>query len=101
MVRIFRVYYPVRTLVLLGGDALALLLSFLAAVTMQYRDESILELQYNFGLTKILIVTAAVLLLAHYLDLYSPDELTSINEAYVRLYALLGALSIGLAVLGF
>jgi sugar transferase (PEP-CTERM system associated) len=101
MVRIFRVYYPVRTLVLLGGDALALVLSFVAAVTLQYREESILELQYNFGFTKILILAAATLLLAHYLDLYSPDELTSINEAYVRLYALLGAISIALAILGF
>ena len=101
MIRIFKVYYPVRTLVLLGGDALGLMLSFVVAVTLQYREDSLLELQYNFGFAKILIVTTTVLLLAHYLDLYSPDELTSMNEAFVRLYALLGGISIALAVLAF
>ena len=99
MVRIFRVYYPVRTLVLLVGDALSVVLSFVAAVMLQFHEDSILELQYNFGFVKILTITASVLLLAHYLDLYSPAELTSNNEAYVRLYALLGALSIVLALL--
>jgi len=74
------------------------MLSFVAAVMLQYREDSLLELQYNFGLAKILAVTVTVLLLAHYLDLYSPDELTSINEAYVRLYALLGGISIALSV---
>jgi sugar transferase (PEP-CTERM system associated) len=87
--------------VLLGGDALALMLSFVAAVLMQYREDSLLELQYNFGFVKILTVTATVLLLAHYLDLYSPDELTSINDAYIRLYALLGGVSIALAAWAF
>lgn len=101
MVRIFRIYYPVRTLVLLAGDALALILSFVAAVMLEYRDDPMLELQYNFGFAKILIVAGCALLLAHYLDLYSPGEMTSINETYVRLYALLGSISIALAVLGF
>src|SRR5579872_980585 len=101
MVRIFRVYYPVRTLVLLCGDLTALMVSFVTAVLLQFREDSLLELQYNFGLAKILAITATMLLLAHYLDLYSPDELTSINDAYVRLYALLGGMSICLAVLGF
>jgi exopolysaccharide biosynthesis polyprenyl glycosylphosphotransferase len=101
MVRIFRIYYPVRTLALLGGDALVLILSFVIAVMLQYREDSLLELQYNFGLPKILIMTLAVLLFAHYLDLYSPSELTSINEAYVRLYALLGGISIALAIIAF
>ncbi len=101
MVRIFRVYYPARTLVLLVGDALSLMFSFIAAVMLQFHEDSILELQYNFGLVKVLTITASVLLLAHYLDLYSPAELTSNNEAYVRLYALLGAISIALALLAF
>ncbi len=101
MVRLFRIYYPARTLVLLGGDALVLTLSLMLAVILQYRDDFLLELQYDFGLPKILIMTAAILLVAHYLDLYSPTELTSINEAYVRLYALLGGISIGLALVAF
>ena len=101
MVRIFQVYYPVRTLALLFGDALALTLSFAAAVLLQFREDSMLELQYNFGFMKILAIAAGALLLAHYLDLYSPNELTSISEAYVRLYALLGGISIVLAVFGF
>lgn len=86
---------------LLGGDALALLSSFVAAVMMQFREDFLLELQYNFGFIKILLITASVLLFAHYLDLYSPQEMTSMNEAYVRLYALLGGASIGIATIGF
>ena len=101
MIRIFKIYYPLRTLVLLGGDALAILSSFVAAVMMQFREDFLLELQYNFGFIKILLITASVLLFAHYLDLYSPQEMTSMNEAYVRLYALLGGASIGIATIGF
>lgn len=86
---------------LIGGDATVLILSFVLAVLFQYQDDSLIELQYNFGLSKIVVMTMAVLLFAHYLDLYSPSELTSINEAYVRLYALLGGLSIALSLIAF
>lgn len=88
-------------MLLIGGDAFVLILSFVIAVLFQYRNDSLIELQYNFGLTKILIMTMTVIFFAHYLDLYSPSELTSMNEAYVRLYALLGGISIALALIAF
>ncbi len=102
MVRIFHVYYPLRTLVLFAGEALALLLSFFAAVLLEYgRDDSMIVLQYEMGVIKLVILTAATLLLAHYLDLYSPRELVSRQETYIRLYTVLGVLSIGIALLSY
>ena len=50
MVRLFHVYYPVRTLVLLGGEAIVVCLSFLAAAWIEFGSDSYLILNYEGGL---------------------------------------------------
>lgn len=97
MVRLFHVYYPVRTLVLLAGELAVLFVSFLVAVGIGFGADATLILRYEFGFVKIASICLLSILLAHYLDLYSPQDLTSDAETYVRLYAALGILSIGLA----
>jgi len=44
MVRLFHVYYPVRTLILLVGEALVVCLSFLAAAWIEFGSDSYLVL---------------------------------------------------------
>ena len=39
MIRLFNVYYPIRTLVLLGGEALLVWTSFLVATVWQHPED--------------------------------------------------------------
>lgn len=62
MIRLFNVYYPIRTLVLLAGEALIVWTSFLLAILLQFREDSYLVLNFEYGYYKILGVTVLVLL---------------------------------------
>ena len=102
MVRLFHVYYPVRTLVLLVAEALLVCFSFVTASLIQLGPDSFLVLNYEYGIHKILGVTAIAMLCAYYLDLYDPHRHTSgEEEGYLRLLVVLGIVSITLAILGF
>ena len=107
MIRLFKVYYPLRTLVLLVGEALIVWLSFLLA-TLWRNHDSWLLLNVDGGYVqvlaelgpKILGVTAAVLLLSHWFDLYDASSLSAKGEHAVRLLLVLGFVALALAVLG-
>jgi len=62
LIRLFNVYYPVRTLVLLIGEALIVWTSFLLGAVYELREDSYLVLNYEGGYLKILAVTVLVLL---------------------------------------
>jgi sugar transferase (PEP-CTERM system associated) len=102
MIRLFQVYYPVRTLVLLGGEVLLAIASFvLAAIIRLGLDDCILVLNYENGIYKILAIAGTSILAFYYFDLYSPQKLTSKWETYFRLFLVLGMLSLGIAALGY
>ena len=101
MLRIFQIYFPVRTLLLLLGEALVVTASFLAAVLIQFGPDSYIVLNYESGLYKILLVTMGALLCAYYFDLYLPQQLVFNGETYFRLLLVLGLLSFVLAAIGF
>lgn len=92
MVRLFNVYYPVRTLVLMLGEALVVCASFLVAALLQYGPDSYLVLNYENGFVKILTVTAISMLCSYYFDLYEPEQLASRAETYFRLLVTLSVL---------
>jgi len=100
MVRLFHVYYPVRTLILLVGEALIVCLSFLVPALIEFGPDSYLVLNYERGLTKILVTTALVLICSYYFDLYAPRQLTFRGETYFRLLLVLGTSSFFLAAVG-
>ncbi len=54
MIRLFNVYYPIRTLVLLGGEALLVWTSFLIAAIVRHPEDSYVMLNYEGGYLKIL-----------------------------------------------
>ena len=101
MIRLFNVYYPIRTLVLLAGEALIVGTSFLVGTLVQYRADSYLVLNYEGGYLKILAVSFVVLLFCHWFDLYDPALMNSKSELYFRLLLMAGFVALGLAAVGY
>ena len=107
MIRLFKVYYPLRTLVLLVGEAMIVWFSFLLA-TVWRNQESWLLVNIDGGYLqvlavlgpKILVVTGVVLLLSHWLDLYDSASVEAKWEHAFRLLLVLGFVALALAALG-
>jgi sugar transferase (PEP-CTERM system associated) len=101
VIRLFNVYYPVRTLLLLIGEALIVWTSFLLGAVFELREDSYLVLNYEGGYLKIFGVTILVLLCSHWLDLYDTARLQSKNELYFRLLMVPGVLAFVLAAIAY
>ena len=97
MIRLFNVYYPVRTLVLLLGEALIVWTSFLLGTVYAFRQDSYLVLNYEGGYLKICAVTVIVLVCSHLFDLYDMARLNTKGELYFRLLMVPGLLAFLLA----
>jgi sugar transferase (PEP-CTERM system associated) len=97
LIRLFNVYYPIRTLVLLIGEALIIWTSFLLGAVFEFRQDSYLVLNFDGGYYKIFAVTALVLLCSHWLDLYDTARLNTKGELYFRLLMVPGVLAFLLA----
>lgn len=101
MIRLFNVYYPIRTLVLLGGEALLVWTSFLVATVWQHPYNSYVLLNYEGGYLKILGATALVLVFSHLFDLYEPRQWSAKGELYFRLLMVPGILALFTAIVGY
>jgi len=97
MIRLFNVYYPTRTLMLLLCEALLVGGSFLLATTYLIGPDSYIALIYENGIFKILGITVLTLLLSYYFDLYEPQRISGRWEIYFRLLLVLSVLSFVLA----
>ena len=97
MIRLFNVYYPVRTLVLLIVEALVVGLSFLLTMWWQNQETSWILLNVEGGYLKILGVTAIVLFLSHALDLYDSSSIGANWDQMFRLFTVLGLVAFALA----
>lgn len=97
MIRLFNVYYPVRTLILLAGEALIVWTSFLLGTVLENPDDSYLVLNDQHGYYKILVVTLFVLICSHWFDLYDPARFNAKGELYFRLLLVPGLLALALA----
>jgi len=97
MIRLFNVYYPVRTLVLLIVEALVVGLSFLLTIWWRNQETSWILLNVEGGYWKIVGVTAIVLLLSHGLDLYDSSSTGEKWDQIFRLFTVLGLVAFVLA----
>jgi len=97
LIRLFNVYYPIRTLILLIGEVLIVATSFLLGTVLVLREDTYYALRNDDGFYKILGVTVLVLLCSHGLDLYDTARLNTKGELYFRLLLLLGVLAFILA----
>jgi len=100
VIRLFKVYYPLRTLVLLAGEALIVWVSFVLG-TMLRNQDSWLLLNVEGGYLKILVVTGVVLLLSHWLDLYDSASLDKNWEQSLRILMVMGFVALALSAVGF
>lgn len=106
MIRLFKVYYPLRLLVLFVGEALIVWSSFLLATIWRNPDSWLLtnvEGGYLQVLAKlgprILLVTALALILSHLFDLYDSSFIAQNWDHAFRLLLVVGFLSLLLAAL--
>src|ERR1700722_1064968 len=93
MIRLFNVYYPTRTIVLLFCEALIVSGCFLLATLLLAGPDTSLVLNYEYGGWKILGLTILTLLCSYYFDLYEPQRISARWEIYFRLLLVLGFLS--------
>ena len=100
MIRLFRVYYPLRALVLLAIEALIVWLSFVLATTLQNQENWWVLLNVDGGYLKILGVTGMVLLFSHWLDLYDTSLLGAKWDQIFRILLVLGFVALGLSAVG-
>jgi len=101
VIRLFNVYYPIRTLILLVGEALIVWTSFLLGAVYELREDSYLVLNYEGGYIKIFVVTVLVLLCSHWFDLYDTARLHTKGDLYFRLLLVPGLLAFILAAVGY
>lgn len=101
MIRIFSVYYPTRILILVGGEAFVVCLSFVMASVLRLGYDSVIVLQYDYGFIKILAITGVALLGMDYFDLYDAHRVPDRSEIYFRMFVVLGLLSFALAALSY
>jgi len=101
VIRLFNVYYPVRTLILLAGEALIVGSSFLLGMAVQHRENLYVALNYEGGYLRILLITLIVLLFSHWFDLYDPNHFDQKDELYFRVLLVPGILAVMLAVAGY
>ncbi|MBS1800815.1 MAG: TIGR03013 family PEP-CTERM/XrtA system glycosyltransferase [Acidobacteria bacterium] len=100
MIRLFNVYYPTRTIVLLLCEAVIVSGSFLLAMLLILGPlNTSICLNYEYGGLKIAALTALTLLFSYYFDLYEPQRISERWEIYFRLLLVLGFLSFFLSAI--
>lgn len=101
MIRLFNVYYPIRTLVLLLGETLIIGCSFVLGTV--WTADSMLRLNNALfiegGLVKILGLTGVVLLLSHGFDLYDSSHIGIKLDQAFRILFVVGLLAIVLGAI--
>src|SRR5580700_2176005 len=97
MIRLFNVYYPTRTLVLLLCEAFLVSGSFVLATVCLAGPDTYIVLFYENGIVKIAGIIVLTLLLSYYFDLYEPQRISGNWEIYFRLLLVLSVLSFFLA----
>ncbi len=101
MIRLFNVYYPTRTLMLLFCEAFLVAGVLLLTATYQIGPDTYIALIYENGILKILGITTLTLLLSYYFDLYEPQRISGGWEIYFRLLLVLSVLCFVLGVVIF
>jgi len=100
MIRLFNAYFPTRTLLLTITEAILVTLGFVVAVVF-WAGTTVdwIDLLYNNGLGRILLVVAVFVVLMYYFDLYNSFILANRREVVTRLVGVLGSAFVALAVL--
>jgi len=98
VIRIFNVYYPVRTIVLIMGEALIVGASLFMVTVLQFREDSFVVLNFENGYARILGLAIFVVIVSYWLDLYEPTKISPFGAGGEVIFQTL--LSSGVLVLG-
>lgn len=101
MISLFHVYFPKRTLLLAVSEICLIVLVFLSVSFARSATDIELWLNYEHGLLKIAVVSAALFLCMYYYDLYDSLVLGNRRETLARLFQVLGTACVVLALLYF
>lgn len=101
MIRLFKVYYPLRTIALLLSETLIVSGCFVVATVIVLRGHTYLTLNNQFAGLKIAGTTGLMILCSYYFDLYAPQQRSARWEIFFRLLLALSALSFILAALTY
>ena len=101
MIRLFNVYYPVRSLVLLAVETMVVFSSFLLGMMLAFPDDRYIVLNYEYGYLKIIVATLVVLICSHWFDLYDASRFEAKGEMYFRLFLVPGLLALLLAAVSW
>ncbi len=93
MVRLFNVYYPVRTLILLAGEAAMVWASFFLAAFLRAGSGSYALLGGEIGYSKLIAITGIVVLCSYWFDLYDPARFEDQWDLYFRLLLVPGLIA--------
>jgi sugar transferase (PEP-CTERM system associated) len=99
MVRIFNVYFPSRTLVLLCSEIILTVFCFVAAAVLLHGRGSYAVLWTSSGMAQLGVMAITCLCCAHYFDLYDTRTLKSRSELLPRLLQVLGTASLALGII--
>ncbi|MFY9682800.1 MAG: exopolysaccharide biosynthesis polyprenyl glycosylphosphotransferase [Candidatus Sulfotelmatobacter sp.] len=101
MIRLFKVYYPIRKAVLLTVEAMAVYASLLLGTVLWYGANSSVVLEFDYGYYKLLALAVVAVVFCHWLDLYDSAHFDSKGEVHFRLLMVLpvpGVLVLGLVL---
>jgi sugar transferase (PEP-CTERM system associated) len=99
MIKLWNVYYPTRTVVLILCEAMIIGGSFVLASALVLGPNTFVVLGHNRAITKIFIITVSTILCAYYFDLYEPQHISTRWEIYFRLLLIIGSLAFALSAL--
>lgn len=101
MVRLFSVYYPTRVLLLLVGEAALVFGSFVAAVYLQYGQDTFIYLNYEGGYGRVALAAGVCLICLYYFDLYDSLIISNPREVLTRLIQVLGSACLIMAPISY
>jgi sugar transferase (PEP-CTERM system associated) len=101
VIRIFNLYIPTRTLVLIGGEIATICASFALAILIRFGGDSSAILNDRRSLWKLTAVVIIALLCSHYMELYDLRHFPKPAEIFPRILMLVGILSLILAGLTY
>src|SRR5690242_9733497 len=99
MVRLFNVYHPSRTFVLICSEVGLVILSYFSALFLLRGSESYGLLQQPAGFGQLLVVIFTCVLSLYYFDLYNFQIITSRRELILRLLQVFGTALLVLALI--
>jgi sugar transferase (PEP-CTERM system associated) len=100
LIRFLHAYFPTRTVFLGISESCLVALAFVAATIARLGpSDATLMLEYERGIVKILVASAAFITCMYYFDLYNSSILSNRREVLSRLIAVLGTACILLAIL--